>query len=59
MIPSAQDLEPIAKKYEIDLAVLFGSRATGRVHSESDWDIAVRSRRVLSLEERLELIGDI
>lgn len=34
----------IAEKYGLDLVVLFGSQATGKVHKESDIDLAVLSR---------------
>ncbi len=37
-------IETLARKYGLDFVVLFGSRARGRTHRESDIDIAVISR---------------
>ena len=37
-------ISALAKKYQIDFVVLFGSQATGRTHSKSDIDIAVIKR---------------
>lgn len=34
----------IAQKYSLDMVVLFGSQATGRIHPKSDVDIAVTSK---------------
>ncbi len=58
MSPTAKELNDIAERFALDLIILFGSRATGKSHPESDWDIAVRSRDVLSLDNRLDLIGE-
>lgn len=35
------ELRPIFDKYGVVTAYLFGSRATGRVHTHSDYDLAV------------------
>ena len=48
-------VENLAQKYGLDLVILFGSCSTGRVHAESDTDIAVRARRVLNLDEQMEI----
>lgn len=45
----------LADKFHLDLVVLFGSQVTGRVHPESDVDIAVRGTKILSLSQQLEL----
>ena len=46
----------IARTHELDLVVLFGSRATGRARSDSDVDIAAHSRRgPLDLRQRMDL----
>ncbi len=38
-------LAKIARRYHLDLIVLFGSQATGRARRDSDADIAVRSNK--------------
>lgn len=50
---------PLAEKYNLKLVVLFGSRVTGRVHEESDYDVAYLSERELSLFEQGEFMGDL
>ncbi|MDP3014055.1 MAG: nucleotidyltransferase domain-containing protein [Candidatus Subteraquimicrobiales bacterium] len=42
---------PLAEKYNLKLVVLFGSRVSGRVHKESDFDVAYLSWKELSLSE--------
>ncbi|OGL77301.1 hypothetical protein A3J43_00580 [Candidatus Uhrbacteria bacterium RIFCSPHIGHO2_12_FULL_54_23] len=37
-------LEQAAKKHGLTLVLLFGSRADGGVHAESDWDVAVQMK---------------
>ncbi|KKW11045.1 MAG: putative nucleotidyltransferase [Parcubacteria group bacterium GW2011_GWA2_49_9] len=49
----------IAKKHKLSLVVLFGSQATGRVHTKSDIDIAVLSLKAESLSKAAEDIGDV
>ena len=44
----------IAKKYEIDSIGLFGSRARGDFHEESDYDIFIIGDIDLKLELKLE-----
>jgi predicted nucleotidyltransferase len=51
----AQELESIAHQHSLTLIVLFGSQATGRLHSQSDVDVAVLPSRRLSWDERNEL----
>ena len=41
---------------QIELAVLFGSVARGREHSQSDVDIAVAARRALTAAEKIALV---
>lgn len=45
----------IADHFSLDLVILFGSRSTDRVHNDSDTDIAVKARRTITLEEKLEI----
>lgn len=54
-----QTIESIAEKYDIDLFVLFGSRAIGRATAMSDTDIAYRSRTPLLLDREACLILDL
>ena len=37
----------------LELAVLVGSRADGRAHSESDWDIAIQWKREITMLDNL------
>lgn len=48
-------LKRLADKFQLDLIILFGSQASGRVHAESDADIAVRGTKALSLSQQLSL----
>ncbi|OGI94397.1 hypothetical protein A3A03_03835 [Candidatus Nomurabacteria bacterium RIFCSPLOWO2_01_FULL_40_18] len=41
----------LANKYELKLVILFGSQVSGRIHQESDFDVAYFSEKELSLEE--------
>ena len=54
-----QLIKSIAKKYDIDLFVLFGSRAVGRAHAQSDFDVAYRSRAPLLLDREASMILDL
>ena len=49
-------LEDIADKYQLDLILMFGSRATGNVHPESDMDIAVYGKEIFSETGKIQLI---
>lgn len=53
-IPSAQELEPLARKHDLKLIVLFGSQLSGRTHPDSDVDVAIVPAHRLSLHERGE-----
>ena len=39
------ELKKIARRYKLDLIILFGSHAKGRASTGSDVDVAVRARR--------------
>lgn len=52
-------LKKLAKKYDLELILLFGSYASGLTHKQSDMDIAVlfdrKKRKSISLDEELEI----
>ena len=52
-------IRDIAKKYDIALIALFGSRARGDFRDDSDADIAYLGNRGLSLEDEARLAMDI
>lgn len=52
-------LEEIAKKYSLDLLLLFGSRITGKTHKGSDYDVGYVSSQKLSLDQEGQLIVDL
>lgn len=49
----------IASRYKLKLLLLFGSRVTGNVHEESDFDIAYLSAKNLSLKDEARLTVDL
>jgi predicted nucleotidyltransferase len=49
----------VAMRYELDLVVLFGSRAKGTARMDSDADIAVRGARQLEFRRFLDLTLDL
>lgn len=53
------DLKSIIKKYKIILLVTFGSFNTERFTSNSDIDIAFKSKKPLSVHDKLNLINDL
>jgi len=54
-----KEIKEIAKKYKIDLIVLFGSLAKGNERSESDADIGISRNKSFELEEDLQLRQDL
>lgn len=44
---------------DIDLAILFGSLAAGEFSRDSDLDIAIKKKKILSLQEKQQLIEDL
>lgn len=56
-----QKIREIAKKYDLDLLLLFGSRVRNKkhLHKESDFDVAYLSKKDLDLMEEAELICDL
>jgi len=45
----------LAKKYDLDLLVLFGSQVSGRTHKKSDYDIGFISKHPKGLEEEIRM----
>ncbi len=41
---SQEKIKEIAEKYDLELVVLFGSQATGQIHTKSDVDVGIISR---------------
>lgn len=50
-----EKLRSLIEKYYLKLILIFGSHAKGETHPESDMDIAVYSKRVLSEKEKINL----
>ncbi len=49
----------IAERYELYFILLFGSRATGTATEESDVDLAVYGRHILTETEKIELVVEL
>lgn len=52
-------IKKIAQQYSLELLLLFGSKASGKTHKQSDFDIAYLSKRELNLMEEAQLICDL
>ncbi len=52
-------LKKLAKKYHLSLILLFGSRASGQTHKNSDFDIAYLSDNGLDLGQEAKLIVEL
>lgn len=50
-----QKIEEIAKKYGLKLVLLFGSRVSGRIHKESDFDVAYLPEKNLSFDDEIDV----
>lgn len=50
-----EKLKGLADKSQLELILIFGSQAQGTVHPESDVDIAVYSKHILSEDEKINL----
>jgi uncharacterized protein len=46
-----QKINKVAKKYQLNLIVLFGSRATGKIHEKSDFDVAYLPKKNLGYDD--------
>ena len=53
------EIAELADKYKLSLVLVFGSRASGKIHSGSDIDIAYLSSVTLSLEDESQLVLDL
>ncbi len=53
------ELKEIADKYKLELVLLFGSRLSTDLHFESDIDIAVYGKEILSEEEKIQLVYEL
>lgn len=58
-IKGKKTIEEIAKKYSLELLLLFGSRISGKLQKESDFDIAYLSKKELDLMGEAKLICDL
>ena len=52
-------IEEIAKKYNLNFMVIFGSRASGLVHKKSDVDLAYSAKKPLDYRKEYELTCDL
>ncbi|MBU4481663.1 nucleotidyltransferase domain-containing protein [Patescibacteria group bacterium] len=52
------NIRKIAKKYDLNFVVLFGSRVSGLVHKRSDIDLAYSAKKFLDNRKEYELIGE-
>ncbi|MEK7664733.1 MAG: nucleotidyltransferase domain-containing protein [Patescibacteria group bacterium] len=46
-----EKIEELAKKYQLKLILLFGSRVDGKIHKESDYDVAYLPLKKLSFDQ--------
>ena len=49
-----EEIVQVAKKYNLDTVILFGSRARGDSHSKSDIDLAVRGGDIINFSIDIE-----
>ena len=54
-----EKLKGLADKYHLELILIFGSQAQGSVYPESDVDIAVYGKHVLSEKEKINLTYEL
>jgi len=60
MLPDLEVLPKVFRKYpDIQAAYLFGSFAAGRVHEQSDLDLAIVPRRRTIREKKLDILADL
>src|SRR3989338_1419561 len=59
IIDKKKEIAEIARKYDLDMVVLFGSQATGRIHPKSDVDIGYTAQKFVELETRFHIETEI
>ena len=52
-------LTQVAKRYNLELVLLFGSRVSGKTHKHSDFDVAFLSSKKFDLVDESKLIVDL
>ena len=52
-------IKKVAQKYSLELLLLFGSRVSGKIHKESDFDVAYLSKKRLGLMAEAKLTCDL
>lgn len=52
------NIEKIAKKYNLKLAVVFGSFASGKNKKDSDLDLGILGNKEISFEKQIKLINE-
>lgn len=58
--PDLDHLEKVFRKYpDIQAAYLFGSTASGKLHAESDLDLAIVPKKTSMREKKLDLLADL
>lgn len=53
-----KNIAKIAKKYNLKLVLIFGSRISKKTHQESDLDIGILTKKVFSFKKHLSIISD-
>jgi len=53
------NIESLARKYNLELVILFGSQASKKTHKQSDLDIAVLAENDLSGEDEWRVANEI
>ena len=54
-----KEIEKIARRYNLSLILAFGSQITGKIHPDSDLDIAVLGKKILNQENYSALLFDL
>lgn len=52
-------IKELAEKYGLSLVMLFGSQVSGKIHKESDYDVAYLSDKKLSFEDEGKIIIEL
>ena len=58
-IKQKQLMDKVVHKYSLELVLFFGSRISGEIHKQSDFDIAYLSKKDLKLTEEAKLVCDL